>query len=60
MNCLPSPRGMKNADRGLRVQRTFIVAEPDEGAENTRWLSGLGVLGGEKLLAPCSIVYRIF
>jgi hypothetical protein len=50
---------MKNADRVLRVQEPF-TAEPAEGAENTRWLSGLCVLGGERLWAPCSIVYRIF
>jgi hypothetical protein len=31
------------------VQELF-TAEPAEGAENTRWLSGLGGLRGERLL----------
>ena len=33
----------------MRVQELF-TAEHAEGAEQTLWLSGLGVLGGERLL----------
>ena len=39
---LHSPQGMKTPTALLRVQEPF-TAEPAEGAENTRWLSGLGV-----------------
>ena len=47
MTCV-HPKGMKTLT-ALRVQELF-TAEPAENAENTQWLSELGVLGGERLL----------
>ena len=47
MNCI-NPQGLKDTERILRVQEP-VTAEPAEGAENTKRLSGLSVLGGERL-----------
>ena len=48
MTCV-HPQDMKTLT-ALRVQELF-TAEPAENAENTQWLSELGVLGGEGLLS---------